>query len=663
MGEVYLAEDTRLGRRVAVKLLTSPMTRNEDAVRRFTQEAHAASALNHPNIVTVHDIGECDGERFLVMEWIAGETMRAVARKRMAVLEMLPAFAQMARAIRAAHAAGITHRDLKPENIMLREDGYVKVLDFGLARLSAAEGSASEATMTQHTVPGQLLGTMRYMSPEQTRGEAAGPASDIFSLGLVIHELASGQYPFAAGNMMGYLHAINSQTAPALEGVPEGLAALVTRMLAKDARGRPSAAEVADAMTAMERGNAPLRPAKAAASSGFWIAVLPFRATGTGEVAAALAEGLTEEITAGLSRFSYLRVIARSSAPKHVSDSGDIRVIAAELGAQYVIEGSVRQAGGRVRAAVQLTDAVSGAHIWADNFDRGCTAETIFEVQDELVPRIVCSLADVSGVLPRSMSTALRNRAAEELSAYEAVLRAFGYLESVGIQEHADARRCLEMAVEREPDSAEAWAMLGFVYGQAYGQGYSLGGDSLEQAVNASRKAVAIAPGNYHGWYSLAQALFFRKEFGGFQNALERSVSLNPMAGTALAFLGEMLVYAGDTTRGMELAGCAKRMNPSHPGWYWFADFYVAYDSGDYTAALAIARKIDLPTHWGTQWARAAAAAQCGEQQAAGEALGMMLGLQPDSGAVARQVCTRWWMPGYAEHFLDGLRKAGLEIV
>mgnify|MGYP002783792009 CR=1 FL=1 len=185
MGEVYLAEDSRLGRRVAIKVLPAESTRNPESVLRFMQEARAASALNHPNIVTVHDIGECESGHFLVMELVSGSTLRSFIRQPQSSAALLPWFEQLAKALTAAHAAGITHRDLKPENIMIREDGYVKVLDFGLARLSPVQND--DATVLNVTLPGQVIGTVRYMSPEQARGEAVGSASDIFSIGLVFY--------------------------------------------------------------------------------------------------------------------------------------------------------------------------------------------------------------------------------------------------------------------------------------------------------------------------------------------------------------------------------------------------------------------------------------------------------------------------------------------
>jgi TolB-like protein/Tfp pilus assembly protein PilF len=398
------------------------------------------------------------------------------------------------------------------------------------------------------------------------------------------------------------------------------------------------------------------------ADEGFWVAVLPFKYSGANADLTVLAEGLTEEIVTGLSRFSYLRVIVRGSTAKHSSESGDIRAIGKELGARYVMEGSLRQAGTKLRVAVQLVDAVSGAHLWAENYERNFSPEAVFELQDELVPRIVSTVADMNGVLPRSMSEVVRSRNPEQLSPYEAVLRSFGYLQRVTPEDLAAARSGLESAVRKAPDYADAWAMLAFLCVQEYGQGFKLQADPLTSGSIAARRAVEAAPSNPLAYFSLAQALFFQKEFQSFRNAAERAVALNPMDGNSIAFLGELLTYAGDSERGLALAGRAKQLNPHHPGWYWYADFYDAYRRGDYRGALGFAIKANLPGHWGMHAALAAAHGQLGEREAAAKALRDLLKLRPGFAADVRTEFEKWWEPAYVEAFLDGLRKAGLEV-
>jgi TolB-like protein/Tfp pilus assembly protein PilF len=398
------------------------------------------------------------------------------------------------------------------------------------------------------------------------------------------------------------------------------------------------------------------------AEEGFWVAVLPFKYSGNVGELAALAEGLTEDILTGLSRFSYLRVIGRSSTTQLANRAVDVRSAGKELGARYVMEGSIRQAGTKLRLAVQLVDATTGAHLWAENFERTFSPEAVFELQDDLVPRIVSTVADSNGVLPRSMSEAVRSRDPEQLTPYEAVLRSFGYGQRVTPDELAAARAALEAAVRKAPAHADAWAMLAWLHVQDYAQGFKLQADSLASGLVAARRAVEAAPSNALAYFSLAQALFFRKEFESFRNAADRAVSLNPMDGNSIAFMGELLTYAGEWERGLALAGRAKELNPSYPGWYWYADFYDAYRRGDYRGALAFALKVNLPGQWFSHAAAAAALGQLGQRDAAAKAVRELLRIRPDFAATARVDIEKWWEPQYVESLIDGWRKAGLAI-
>jgi tetratricopeptide (TPR) repeat protein len=254
----------------------------------------------------------------------------------------------------------------------------------------------------------------------------------------------------------------------------------------------------------------------------------------------------------------------------------------------------------------------------------------------------------------------VRSRDPEQLSPYEAVLRSFGYLQRVTPEDLAAARSGLELAVRKAPDYADAWAMLAFLCVQEYGQGFQLQADPLTGGATAARRAVEADPSNALAYFSLAQALFFQKDFQSFRNAAERAVALNPMDGNSIAFLGELLTYAGDEERGLALAGRAKQLNPHHPGWYWYADFYNAYRRGDYRGALSFVLKSNLPGHWGMHAAMAAAYGQLGERDAAAKAMRDLLKLRPDFAAKVRSEFEKWWEPAYVESFLDGLRKAGL---
>ncbi len=247
MGEVYLALDTRLGRRVALKFLSSEFTSDPERVRRFQQEARTASALNHPNILTIYELGQHQGVEFIASELVEGETLRTrLQRGPMELSEILRVVSQLVSALRTAHAAGVIHRDIKPENVMLRPDGYVKVLDFGLAKLAEPSAPQADASTLLRTAPGMVMGTMHYMSPEQLRGEMVGARTDQWSLGVVLYEMLSGRRPFEGSTGSDVIAAILEKEQPPLQG-PEELRRITAKLLRKKSEERyPTASELSE---------------------------------------------------------------------------------------------------------------------------------------------------------------------------------------------------------------------------------------------------------------------------------------------------------------------------------------------------------------------------------------------------------------------------------
>jgi tetratricopeptide (TPR) repeat protein len=312
--------------------------------------------------------------------------------------------------------------------------------------------------------------------------------------------------------------------------------------------------------------------------------------------------------------------------------------------------------------AVQLVDTATGTHLWAETYDRTFVPEAIFALQDELVPRIVSTVADMHGVLPRSMSEAVRSKPVEALSPYEAVLRSFGYFERITPDELAAARAGLELAVKKAPGYSDAWALMALLCVQDYAQGFELQPDALVAGLAAARRAVEAAPSSHLAHFGLAQALYFQKDLQSFRNAAERTVALNPMDGDSMAFAGEMLVYAGDRDRGLALAARAKQLNPHHPGWYWYANYYDAYRRGDDRAALDYVLKVNLPGHWAVHVMTATALAQLGDRSGAEKAVAEARKLKPGFAASARAGLEKWFDREYTERVLDGLRKAGVDV-
>ena len=683
MGEVYRAADTKLGRNVALKVLPGELAQDAERLGRFRREAKTLAQLDHPNIVTIYSVEESSGVHFLTMQLVEGLTLdRLIGQSGLPVEQIVEIAEALADALAAAHEKGIVHRDLKPANVMITNQGRVKVLDFGLAK-DIREANLGDATLTSdsRTQVGVVMGTPAYMSPEQTSGRPLDHRTDIFSLGVLLHEMATGRRPFEGSSSAELVSAILRDTPPSVTDMrpdlPTDLARIIRRCLEKDPRHRlQTARDVSNEFRDLARTSARFAPvatssARAAVvpdsgaartDEGFWVAVLPFKYTGNDADIKALAAGLTEDIVTGLSRFSYLRVVANSSTARYKKESADVRTAGKDLGARYVMEGSLRQAGAKLRLAVQLVDAVSGAHLWAENYERNFNPEAVFELQDDLVPCIVSSVADSYGVLPYSMSDVVRSKALDQLTPYEASLRSLGYGYRLTPEEHAAARTCMERAVLQAPGYSDGWAMLGLLYADEYGFGFNAQPDPLGRALQAARRAVDAAPSNALAQAALAKTLFFRKEFRGMRHAAEQAFSLNPMNGATLANLGSLLAYAGDWERGCALLERAIQLNPRHPGWYWFPLGWNAYRKSDYRGALDIALKINLPGFYAAHELLAVVYGQLGDRDAASQALGEMLRLMPNFGKIARAVKSIWFTSEMVEHVLDGLRNAGLEI-
>jgi TolB-like protein/Tfp pilus assembly protein PilF len=683
MGEVFRARDSRLDRDVAIKVLPAAMAHDPDRLARLQREARALAALNHPHIVTIYSVEEANGIHFLTMELIEGQPLaRLIGQSGLPVAQIVAIARALADALAAAHEKGIVHRDLKPANVMVTHDGRAKVLDFGLAKdLNGCGPDDTTLNPLGNTQAGEVMGTPGYMSPEQISCLPLDHRTDIFSLGVVLHEMATGQRPFK-GNSPGELISsiLRDDPAPVTDSRPDlpgDLARIIRRCLEKDPHRRLQTArdvgnEFRDLVGQMPlRAPAPVSatqavsladPGTVQAAEGFWVAVLPFKSTGTSAEIAALADGLSDEIVTGLSRFSYLRVIARGSTHKYVNQTTDLRTVGKELGARYVMEGSLRQAGTKLRVAVRLADTLTGVQLWAENYERAFAPESVFDLQDDLVPRIVSTVADGYGVLPHSICEILRGKADDQLTPHEAVIRAFGYYERFTPVEHARVRAILETAVRQAPDHSGAWAALSHIYLQEHAQGFNLQPDPLGRALKAARRSVDAAPSNHIAHNTLASTLFFQKDFPACRAEAQRAAELNPMNGSAMGWIGIMIAYSGDWEEGCAQVESAMQLNPHHPSWYWLPLACNAYRKGDYQGALNVALKINLPGYFYAHLTRAAAYGQLGMHEPAQRALNEMLALRPDMASAAREELRKWWEPDLVEHIIDGLRKAGLEI-
>lgn len=537
--------------------------------------------------MTLYSVEESDGVHFLTMELIEGHGLdRVISANGLPVDQIVAIASGLADAVSAAHEKGILHRDLKPANIMVTGEGRVKVLDFGLAKHNAAECS-DEATLMSagRTEAGIVMGTPAYMSPEQIAGRVLDHWTDIFSLGVILYEMATGRRPFEGDSSAELASSILRDRPPLVTDLradlPANLARVIRRCLEKDPRERVQTArdvgnEIRDLGRAVSR-TAPVHIAitptavtpdsgASRAAEGFWVAVLPFKYTGSEADLSALAEGVTDDIVTGLSRFSYLKVIARGSTARYARETADVRTVARDLGARYVMEGSVRQAGAKVRIGARLVDATSGAGLWAESYDRAYGPDALFDLADDVVPRIVSTVADTQGVLPRNMTESLRHRDPEQLSPYEAVLRSFGHFQRLEGKEHEAARAVLERAVHESPDRGDCWAMLSMLYREEHTHRFNVRPDPIDRALVAARRAVDAAPTNHLAYHALASALFFRRDFGVFRTSAERALALNSMDGFTAAYLGSQIAYSGDWERGCALATRSTQLNPNHNG-------------------------------------------------------------------------------------------------
>jgi TolB-like protein len=672
MGEVYRARDGKLDRDVAIKVLPQSVAADPDTLARFEREAKAVAALSHPNILSIFDFGAQAGTTYAVMELLEGETLRGKLDAGPITQKQAVDYAlQVAKGLSAAHGKGIVHRDLKPENLFVTRDGHLKILDFGLAkRVDTVALQMTAATVSGHTEPGTIMGTAGYMSPEQVKGLFVDHRSDIFSFGTILYEMLAGKRAFKretnAETMAAIMRDEPSELSQSGRNISPALDRIVQHCLEKDREHRFQSArdivfslqeESSTSGTSSARDSS-TESGRARSSEGFWIAVLPFRHQGAEPGLEALATGITEEIVTGLSRFSYLRVIARSTAARHAGESANIQA----LGARYALEGTIRQAGSTIRLGVQLVDAINGAHLWAETFDRAFRPEEIFAVQDELVPRIVSTIADQHGVLPRSIIAAIRKKPDAELSPYEAVFRVFSLHERMTPQEHAEVRDLLERAVQGAPDQADCWAMLATLYTDEHMFGFNLRPDPLERAKAAAQRAVEADSTSPLASQALAQSLFFRGERQAFRPVAERTIALNRMDGATTAFMGLLLACAGDWERGCAVAESAMRLNPHFPGWYRLAGIFNAYRTHDYRTAIDGALRMQMPGYFWISTACAAAFGQLGEQQHARRALDELLAIRPELATKAREEFGKWFEPDFVEHVVDGLRKAGLEV-
>ena len=527
MGVVYKAEDVRLHRQVALKFLPAEMAQDLTALERFRREAEAASALNHPNICTIYDIGESDGKAFIAMEYLEGSTLKCcISGRPIELKRLLELTSEIADALAAAHTKNIIHRDIKPGNIFVTEGGHAKILDFGLAKIADHGGTAEETATLTLSQPGSIIGTLPYMSPEQLQGLRVDHRTDIFSLGTVLYEMATGHQPFAGRNAMELSSSIlRDNPAPVTElrtDLPTGLQRILDRCLVKEVTERyPSARELREAIDRL-RHEIASGSRNIATSTDASIAVLPFTNMSADPENEFFADGITEEIINALTQIEDLRVAARTSAFSFKGKHVDLRIVGERLNVKTILEGSVRKAGNRVRIMAQLINIADGYQLWSERYDR--ELKEIFEVQDEIAWAITGRLkvALKAGQQPSAKA------GTSNLEAYQLYLKGRALLNRRGL----DIRRaaeCFERAVTIEPQYPLAWSGLADALTMVGLYGFDRPGAVMPRAKEAAARAVSLGPMLAEAHCSLAIIhLLHDWEWAKAKQEFLRALELNP---------------------------------------------------------------------------------------------------------------------------------------
>jgi serine/threonine protein kinase/Tfp pilus assembly protein PilF len=629
MGEVYRARDTRLGREVAVKVLPEAVASSSDRLARFEREARTVAGLNHPNIVTLFSVEDEDGIRFLTLELVDGQSLdRLVTPGGLPLSRVLELTIPLANALVAAHERGVIHRDLKPGNVMVTRDGWVKVLDFGLAKIAASEGPDQGATIGATAGEpisghGQVLGTVPYMAPEQIRGEAVDARSDIFALGIILYELATGRRPFAGATPADVSSAIlRDVPLPVLSlrgDLPRDLDRIIGRCLEKNPRDRIQTAqdvynELRYVLRETERGVATPTPAPMPMMSAPWpharpaapppsstatsissgsgvpapasaappsrevpsIAVLPFVNRSRSEEDEYFSDGLADELLNVLTKIRGLRVAARASSFQFKGKNEDLSVVGQKLNVASLLDGSVRKSGNRVRISVQLVKASDGFQLWSETYDR--SLDDIFAVQDDIAQSVVKELrttllgespdSDASGMAKAEVAVAAKGHG-QNAEAHRLYLQGKYFVDRITEEDTAMGARYLKEALALDPTHAAAWAELSRAHITAGGYGWEPVVEGYRNAREAVKRALELAPDLAEAHVRLCAIQRMHDwNWKGAEESARRALQLAPGSAVALSAAGSLAHQQGRYEEAEGLLQRAVEQDPLSTGVY-----------------------------------------------------------------------------------------------
>lgn len=689
MGEVYLANDTKLDRKVALKILPPDVVGTKtaaanDRVRRFVQEAKAASALNHPNILTIYEIDEIDSEHFIATEFVDGYTLRDRIKKGpLEPRDALDIGIQIASALSATHSVGIIHRDIKPDNVMLRHDGIVKVLDFGLAKLSPGRQSTTETDSmapTQHfpkTEVGVVMGTAQYMSPEQARGFEVDVRTDIWSLGCVLYEMIAGKQPFHAPTAVDVMSGILSREPDSLlPHLPEGpreYDRIVSRSLRKDREERYQTVkdlliDLKDLKRDLETQSQRFSTSSSNATISTEvstvpeksIAVLYFESMNPNDESDYFCAGITEDIITDLSKIKELKVVSRADVFPFRKKEVNTRQVGEALRVNYILEGSVRTAGSRIRITTQLINVREGYHLWAERFDR--QVEDIFDLQNEVSQKIVDALK-IS--LTESERKLLAQKPTDDLRAYDFYMRGRELLYLKGRRNTESAIGMFENAVAIDANFALSYAGLAEAYSSMY-EWYDGNSTWLSKAIEVNQKALALEPTCLEAQFGIAMVYFHHRRFPESQRAFESILSENSEFYPGYLRLGMIAELSNDLEGALKHYRRAAKLKPyDEDAWRYFAGAHRKLgniEAADKAALKVIeitSRKLEASLDDIIVMSRLAEAyARFGSKEEANATLRRVLELEPNDGLAVYNCACAYALLGEKRSAMVLLRRA-----
>ena len=556
MGVVYLAEDTKLERKVAIKFLPQQISLNSEERERFKIEAKAAASLNHPTIATIHNIEEVDNQMFLVMEYIDGiELKEKIKNGNIETDEVIRIATQISEGLSAAHKKGIVHRDIKSSNIMITGDAKAKIMDFGLAKIRGG----SELTKV-----GSTVGTIAYMSPEQARGEELDQQSDIWSFGVVLYEMLMNKLPFKGNYDQAIVYSILNEEPESVYSVkkdfPDNLVKIVKKLLEKEKTVRYQNMDevIKDFNDALKNGKQPEKRDEAKS-----IIVLPFENISPDQDADYFGEGLAEELIVNLTRLKEIRVIPRTTAIKYKDTTKDAKLIGKEVEAGYVMTGSVRKFQENLRISVQLIDALNNTQLWAETY-KGKLAD-VFDIQENVSKQIVEALKIE---LTPAQKKVLEKKKTVNAEAFDLCLRAKGFMYKMTKNDVNIAIELFQKAIEIDPDYAAAYAGMGEGYSHLF-HSYERGNlKILDLAIETSLKAISMDSSLSEAYASLAQAYLHKESMEKALESGQKAIELDPNNFIGYWILGRIRYSTKNDNEAIELYEKVIKLNP---------EFYTAY--------------------------------------------------------------------------------------